>query len=258
MNNVFIQKSIVMGIGAMTEGDLDLSDSSDYVRAMEIGEGIVSAWELTQIRIASFILDRDTTQVGMVRTYLEKAIEGQRGLGNFDLEDLVNLIANYPALDPDGQFILRIFKIAFEKNRDGLKHWSQRIILKNLRRIIMARAHQVQPSLSGISEVFGEANRELPVSEVKALPAVPSNSGSSESEGDKAQMVDYGGIDLTPANMNLQTQNNGGEIKFHVDPAMLQRLQSASGFVPVNINIHPLTNIKTFLGLNDDKPADGI
>ena len=28
MNNVFIQKSIVMGIGAMTEGDLDLSDSS--------------------------------------------------------------------------------------------------------------------------------------------------------------------------------------------------------------------------------------
>jgi len=235
-----------------------LVDRGDYVRAMEIGEGIVSAWELTQIRIASFILDRDTTQVGMVRTYLEKAIEGQRGLGNFDLEDLVNLIANYPALDPDGQFILRIFKIAFEKNRDGLKHWSQRIILKNLRRIIMARAHQVQPSLSGISEVFGEANRELPVSEVKALPAVPSNSGSSESEGDKAQMVDYGGIDLTPANMNLQTQNNGGEIKFHVDPAMLQRLQSASGFVPVNINIQPLTNIKTFLGLNDDKPADGI
>lgn len=28
MDNIFIQKSIVMGIGAMTEDDLDLSDSS--------------------------------------------------------------------------------------------------------------------------------------------------------------------------------------------------------------------------------------
>jgi len=28
VDNIFIQKSIVMGIGAMTEDDLDLSDSS--------------------------------------------------------------------------------------------------------------------------------------------------------------------------------------------------------------------------------------
>lgn len=31
MNNIFIQKSIVMGIGAMTEDDLDLSDSSNLI-----------------------------------------------------------------------------------------------------------------------------------------------------------------------------------------------------------------------------------
>ena len=30
-----------------------------------------------------------------------------------------------------------------------------------------------------------------------------------------------GGIDLTPANMNLQTRNAGEEIKFHLDPAQL-------------------------------------
>ena len=35
MDNIFIQKSIVMGIGAMTEDDLDLSDSSSiYVNLM--------------------------------------------------------------------------------------------------------------------------------------------------------------------------------------------------------------------------------
>ena len=31
MDNIFIQKSIVMGIGAMTEDDLDLSDSSQMI-----------------------------------------------------------------------------------------------------------------------------------------------------------------------------------------------------------------------------------
>jgi len=56
-----------------------------------------------------------------------------------------------------------------------------------------------------------------------------------------------GGIDLTSGNLNLQTQNNNGEIKFHMDPAMLAQLQSAPGFVPVIINIQPLKNLQQFL-----------
>ena len=59
-----------------------------------------------------------------------------------------------------------------------------------------------------------------------------------------------GGIDLTPANMNLQTQNKGGEIKFHLDAAMLQQLQNAPGFVPVIIDFQPMTDLKKFLGIN--------
>jgi hypothetical protein len=58
-----------------------------------------------------------------------------------------------------------------------------------------------------------------------------------------------GGIDLTPANMNLQTQNVGEGIKFHIDPVMLQQLQNAHGFVPVIISIQPMTDLKNFLGL---------
>jgi len=60
---------------------------------------------------------------------------------------------------------------------------------------------------------------------------------------------DLGGIDLTPANMNLQTRNNVGEIKFHMNPAMFQQLQNAPGFVPVIINIQPMTDLRLFLGL---------
>ena len=58
-----------------------------------------------------------------------------------------------------------------------------------------------------------------------------------------------GGIDLTPANMHLHTQNSNGEIKFQMDPAMLKQLQNAPGFVPVIINIQPLGSLRDFLGL---------
>ena len=60
-----------------------------------------------------------------------------------------------------------------------------------------------------------------------------------------------GGIDLTPANLHLQTQNLGGAIHFHLDPAMLQKLQNAPGFVPVVIGIKPMTDLQGFLGLAD-------
>jgi hypothetical protein len=76
-----------------------------------------------------------------------------------------------------------------------------------------------------------------------------------------------GGIDLTPANMNLQIKmdsrfrgndsrkggNDSAGIKFHIDSAMLQQLQSAPGFVPVIINIQPLNNLQQFLGINAAK-----
>jgi len=66
-----------------------------------------------------------------------------------------------------------------------------------------------------------------------------------------------GGIDLTPANMNLQTRVVGndkallGGIKFHLTPAMLARLQNALGFVPVIVNIKPLNDLKQFLGVEE-------
>lgn len=67
---------------------------------------------------------------------------------------------------------------------------------------------------------------------------------------DKAQTaLAKGGIDLTPANMDLQVQNKGNGIKFRLDPAMLQQLQNASGFVPVIVNIRPMTDLRQFLGL---------
>jgi len=58
-----------------------------------------------------------------------------------------------------------------------------------------------------------------------------------------------GGIDLTLDNLHLQIKNSNGEIKLHIDPAMLRQLQNALGFIPVIISIQPMTNLKQFLGV---------
>ena len=63
----------------------------------------------------------------------------------------------------------------------------------------------------------------------------------------------YGGIDLTPANMNLLVRNAGRGIKFHVSSAMLQQLQNVPGFTPVIINIQPLNSLQQFLGVSETK-----
>ncbi len=75
-----------------------------------------------------------------------------------------------------------------------------------------------------------------------------------------------GGIDLTPAKMNVETRagspteafrddkgrsafGNDNGIQFHLDPAMLAQLQNASGFVPVIISVEPLVDLRAFLGV---------
>ena len=64
---------------------------------------------------------------------------------------------------------------------------------------------------------------------------------------DGRESLRKGGIDFQSGKMNLQTQNNGGEIKFHIDRAMLQKLQNAPGFKPEIINIEPMKDLKIFL-----------
>ena len=92
--------------------------------------------------------------------------------------------------------------------------------------------------------------------DIKAIQREP---GAAELRRGKQALVSpatvskNGGIDLTAANMNLQTQNAGARIKYHPDPAMLQQLQNASGFVPVIIDIQPMTDLHEFLGLKKQK-----
>jgi len=66
---------------------------------------------------------------------------------------------------------------------------------------------------------------------------------------DRAMTVERnGGIDLTPANLNLKIESSGSLIKFHVDAAMFNELKNAPGFVPVINSFHPLTDMTILVG----------
>jgi len=95
--------------------------------------------------------------------------------------------------------------------------------------------------------LFACMNRQIRVSEmVNALHV----SLDSAMLGDSKR----GGIDLT-SNQFLQTQNSGGEIKFHVDPAMMAQLQASPGFEARVISIQPMNNLRDFLGVLENEKS---
>ena len=86
-------------------------------------------------------------------------------------------------------------------------------------------------------------------SDIKAIENLAQSSHSMIAH--QAVSRKTGGIDLSTINKDLQTKYSNGEIKFHIDPAMLARLKSATGFTPVIVNMRPLRNLPEYLGLTD-------
>ncbi|MFH0753207.1 MAG: hypothetical protein V2A70_01425 [Candidatus Omnitrophota bacterium] len=64
---------------------------------------------------------------------------------------------------------------------------------------------------------------------------------------DSAQLK--GGIDLNPSQFDLKTNLDVSSLGLHVDPAMIARLQHASGMTPVIVTISPLESLQKFLGI---------
>ncbi len=67
-----------------------------------------------------------------------------------------------------------------------------------------------------------------------------------------------GGIDFTPAHMNVQSEvmdsrekGNGKGIQFHIDAAMLRELQNAPGLEAVVLSMRAVTDVQVFLGIKE-------
>ena len=93
--------------------------------------------------------------------------------------------------------------------------------------------------------------------ETEKYSSGPRGSDEELSADADSAMLNKGGIDFKSDKVDsaFAVKNSGGEIKFHIDPAMLQQLQNAPGFVPVIINIQPMTDLRLFLGLNQEAPV---
>ncbi len=58
-----------------------------------------------------------------------------------------------------------------------------------------------------------------------------------------------GGIDLNSLKIDTAMKNSDGSIAFNLDPAMLARMQNASGISPVIVSVQPLGSLSEFLGI---------
>jgi SAM-dependent methyltransferase len=64
-----------------------------------------------------------------------------------------------------------------------------------------------------------------------------------------------GGIDLNPSKIDMTTKSQGEGVEFNLDPAILKRMQDASGVTPVIIGIHPLDNLYQFFEIPPPIPS---
>jgi len=81
---------------------------------------------------------------------------------------------------------------------------------------------------------------------------LPLNNSEKISDKDHAET---GGIDLKKSSMPLKTRNQGGPLKFNIDPVMLRDLDSAPGLTGQILEISPLQSLPGFLGMSKDEEA---
>jgi uridine kinase len=68
----------------------------------------------------------------------------------------------------------------------------------------------------------------------------------------RSKIQKTGGIDLT-SDQGLSIQNQGQAVKFYIDPSKLAELQNTPGFVPIIINVQPVTDLRLWLGITSAK-----
>jgi hypothetical protein len=145
-------------------------------------------------------------------------------------------------------------KISEKELRDGLQNVSNRLSETGKTMsfaVIKGSDLGAYIAANSIKSVSLESNMDIMEDLFANLLRMAKGEKGSTDYGNNTVFYDpNGGIDLTPANMNLQVKNDASEgIKFHLDPAMLAQLKNAPGFVPVIINIQPLNDLKSFLGI---------
>jgi diguanylate cyclase (GGDEF)-like protein len=180
---------------------------------------------------------------GVIRAYISQMTkEGPEGKSKKEEEvfDRLASCLSFHTIEP------RAFTIAV--NGDLIVYWKEPVILKAVAPVIYPLPHWIAPLAWRGSGVRQSNKEKIPL----GAELVPAGQGAQRFTASATMGEGKGGIDLTPANINVQTQTNsssGTGINFHIDPAMLTALQNAPGFVPVIVDIQPVTDLSQFLGV---------
>ena len=73
----------------------------------------------------------------------------------------------------------------------------------------------------------------------------------------KSAKVNYGGIDLNSANLDLQIKRDGKGVPLPLAQQDMEKLWQIDGFVPVIINIVPVTSLPFLSELQNGNPLPG-
>jgi len=133
-------------------------------------EGCLGNFDLERLNQACLgairdILVRDDNErwIGPSREVLKKILNV--GINSADLERLLSLVKEFPALDPNGDFIFTALKAGFENNRSAIKHTSHRVILKVLRKLIQDKVSRMREPEKTLADVCIKVERDMARSE---------------------------------------------------------------------------------------------
>ncbi len=192
------------------------------------------------------------------------SVNGEPDSARHELLFLAILLAQYGARDlPEGAiseddfcFFDALLEHPYFKDGKGIK------ILQDVERYIRSE------DLTVIEEYFFKVGRQLllPVREgvrpaalapltkrlINTLNAYLEKSSIPKVPEGKVDAT-KGGIDLTAERLSVETRGSGDGLQFNIDQVKLQELQDTLGFSPVIINIEPMSDLRLFLGLNEQK-----
>ncbi len=105
----------------------------------------------------------------------------------------------------------------------------------------------VQPGLNEKQKAFLNNSEELEKitnlsSIVETLQKLTDDSTQSE------RSANPGGIDLNTNTLDVTIKSPGAEIKYNIDPAMIESLNNVAGLTPVVVLIQPLNSLAQFMG----------
>ncbi len=233
-------------------GDQGNGILSSFLKSLPPGE--VEFNKMVNTRSLSLMLEAIIDQPGINDLLGQGTIEGMRQeLDYLRQEGSMDSLSFQGNFDPNRIVaLIREYVLAAEKDtKRSFKSLKELFVLTPLYKTLV----NAELELKSVDFEWVAATDTVPAHWIMNSHAV--KGAAAPQAGPDAAMLNKGGIDFNADKVNnaFAVQSNGGAIKFHIDPAMLEQLQNAPGFVPVIINIQPMTDLRMFLGLEQDKTA---